>query len=450
MSDLYTSLVSSSVGSSVAARLGLPRPVELRRWSPGDPIAPGPVLLAPLPAARFSEDLRQNLSGAGVSLVSDSEAGAAQRSARLGGVVVDASGITGTGELEGLRSVLAPAVRQLVPGGRVVVVGTDPATLRDPRHRACQRGLEGFVRSLGKELRAGATANLVLARGDAGQAVCAAVQFYLSGRSAYVDGQVLVAGPGHGEWPTDLDLPLAGRTALVTGAARGIGAVVARVLARDGAKVVAVDMAAAGDALAAVANEVAGVAVQLDITRPDAGRRIAEHPTVAAGLDIVVHNAGITRDKLLVNLDEARWNSVLAVNLESQLRIDEFLLADGGPLREGARLVSVSSMAGIAGNRGQTNYAASKAGIIGMVTAQADALAARGMTYNAVAPGFIETAMTARIPFATREIGRRLNSLSQGGRPEDVAEAIGFFAHPAAAGITGQVLRVCGQSLLGA
>jgi len=115
-------------------------------------------------------------------------------------------------------------------------------------------------------------------------------------------------------------------------------------------------------------------------------------------------------------------------------------------------VVLVSSIAGIAGNRGQSNYAASKAGVIGLVDAYASdrGLRRRGITVNAVAPGFIETEMTARIPFATRELGRRLNSLSQGGLPVDVAETIAYFACDAQSAVSGNVVRVCGQSLLGA
>jgi 3-oxoacyl-[acyl-carrier protein] reductase len=116
----------------------------------------------------------------------------------------------------------------------------------------------------------------------------------------------------------------------------------------------------------------------------------------------------------------------------------------------GGRIVAVSSVSGIAGNRGQTNYAASKAGMIGMVRALAPLVRERGITVNGVAPGFIETAMTATIPAATRTVGRRLNSLGQGGLPVDVAEAVGWLAEPEAAGVSGTVLRVCGQSLIGA
>jgi 3-oxoacyl-[acyl-carrier protein] reductase len=314
---------------------------------------------------------------------------------------------------------------------------------------ATQRALEGFVRSLGKELRAGATANHVLVRGAASEGLRSAVEFFLSGRSAYVDGQVVRVDdtPGGNADPAR---PLAGKVAVVTGAARGIGAEIATVLARDGATVVAVDVPAAGEALAHVANEVHGTALLLDVTAPDAGRTIVEHARSRHGsIDIVVHNAGITRDKLFVNMDESRWDSVLDVNLRSILRMNEAILGEGG-LGEGGRVVCLSSMAGIAGNRGQTNYAASKAGVIGLVTSTAASVQERGITVNGVAPGFIETEMTARIPFATREIGRRMNSLQQGGQPRDVAETIAWLVQPGAAAVNGQVVRVCGQSMLGA
>jgi 3-oxoacyl-[acyl-carrier protein] reductase len=235
----------------------------------------------------------------------------------------------------------------------------------------------------------------------------------------------------------------------VTGAARGIGAAIAAVLARDGAEVVCLDVPAAGQALVSSANAVGGTALQLDITAADAPERLVDHLRERhGGVDLVVHNAGITRDKLLVNMDDERWRSVLDVNLRAHLRLDEALL--DGPLHDGGAIVSVSSTSGIAGNRGQTNYAASKAGVIGMVRAMAPRLADRRISVNAVAPGFIETEMTARMPLATREAGRRVNSLRQGGLPVDVAEAIAFLGAPASAGVTGQVLRVCGQSLVGA
>jgi 3-oxoacyl-[acyl-carrier protein] reductase len=348
---------------------------------------------------------------------------------------------------------VAASLRDLGPGGRVITVSRPAAGAASPAEAAARQGVDGFLRSLAKELRAGATGNGVLLSPEVqatSPSALAAVRFFLSGRSAFVDGQFLAVSATAGEPPRDPEKPLAGRIAVVTGAARGIGAAIARTLHRDGAALVLVDIPAAGDQLAAVANEVKGTALQLDITRADAGQRILEHAVQRHGrLNIIVHNAGITRDKLLANMDHARWNSVLEINIAAQLRINEALLASEH-FRTSPRIVSVASTSGIAGNRGQTNYAASKGGVMGMVRATAPLLAQHGGTVNAVAPGFIETDMTARIPFALREMGRRLNSLQQGGQPTDVAEAIAFLASGAAGGINGEVLRVCGQNLVGA
>ncbi|MGN6302847.1 MAG: 3-oxoacyl-ACP reductase [Angustibacter sp.] len=439
MSDRYTDFVNGSFGKALARRLGLPRPVELRRYEPGQALLVGPALVAGVgePASVIT------------TVLADSPTSHSASDERLGAVVFDACAATDPGQLETLREVLAPALKRLLPCARVVMVGRPPESTSSVPAAAAQRALEGIVRSVGKELRSGATANLVLVDEGADEAAESTLRFLLSARSAYVDGQVVRVGAAQVP-PTDWQQPLQGKVAVVTGAARGIGEAIAQVLARDGATVVAVDVPAAGQALVSVANRVGGTALQLDVTSPDAGRRIADHALERhGGLDVVVHNAGITRDKLLVNTDADRWGSVLAVNLESQLRIDDVLLGEGA-LADDGRVVSLSSTSGIAGNRGQANYAASKAGVIGMVQARAREVADRGTTYNAVAPGFIETVLTARIPLATREVGRRINSLSQGGLPVDVAETVAWFAQPGSAGVTGQVVRVCGQSQLGA
>jgi 3-oxoacyl-[acyl-carrier protein] reductase len=444
--DGYTAFVSSGLGKKLATTLGLPQPVALRRQVPGRPLVDGPVLVGghgDLPAVAA---LRDALTGAGATLVDE-----VPDTGRLGGVLVDLTAADGPADLESLRATLAPALKRLGRCARVVVIGRDPALAGSPAQHAARRALEGITRSVAKELRAGATANLVLVADGSEAAALGTVEFLLSARSAYVDAQVFRVGKGvAGAAPGDR--PLDGKVAVVTGAARGIGAEIARALARDGATVVCVDVPSAGAALAAVANEIGGTALQADVTSPEAGPRILGHArTRHGGLDVVVHNAGITRDKLLANTDADRWASVLDVNLGSILRMNEAFLGRDG-LRQGGHVVLVSSIAGIAGNRGQSNYAASKAGVIGLVDAySADkALQRRGITVNAVAPGFIETEMTARIPFATRELGRRLNSLSQGGLPVDVAETIAYFASDAQSTVSGNVVRVCGQSLLGA
>jgi 3-oxoacyl-[acyl-carrier protein] reductase len=235
------------------------------------------------------------------------------------------------------------------------------------------------------------------------------------------------------------------RRALVTGAARGIGAAIAATHARDGARVVGLDVPALGDELRAAAGE---DAIELDITDPGAPAAIAVR-FGKGGLDVLVHNAGVTRDRTIAKMPEDRWQSLMDINLSAEERINDALI-DGGVLSDDGRIVCVSSLSGIAGNAGQTNYATSKAGVIGMVEALAPELARRGQTINAVAPGFIETKMTAEMPIALREAGRRMNSLRQGGLPVDVAETVAWLASPASAGVNGNVVRVCGQSLLGA
>jgi 3-oxoacyl-[acyl-carrier protein] reductase len=204
--------------------------------------------------------------------------------------------------------------------------------------------------------------------------------------------------------------------------------------------------ALAGD-LAKVAKELDAETIELDITEEDAPQQIANQ--LSGGVDVVVHNAGVTRDRTIAKMPEDRWTSLMEINLSSEERINDELLGRK-LLRDNGRIVCVSSMSGVAGNSGQTNYATSKAGVIGMVEALAPELAERGATINAVAPGFIETRMTAAMPTMIREAGRRMNSMSQGGLPVDVAETIAWLASPGSAGITGNVVRICGQSLLGA
>jgi 3-oxoacyl-[acyl-carrier protein] reductase len=195
---------------------------------------------------------------------------------------------------------------------------------------------------------------------------------------------------------------------------------------------------------------VRGEALQVDLTSDGAPRTLADHLVARhGGLDVIVHNAGITRDKTLGRMSAEQWDAVLAVNLLAPQRLNATLLEEK-LFRADGRIIGVSSIAGIAGNRGQTNYATSKAGVIGLVQAQARALRKWNITVNAVAPGFIETAMTAAMPMLVREVGRRLNSLSQGGLPVDVAETVAWLASPGSTGVTGNVVRVCGQSLLGA
>jgi len=333
------------------------------------------------------------------------------------------------------------------------VLAGRPQDQKDAEAAVVQRSLEGFTRSVGKEVGGrGSTAQLVRVAAGAEQRLASPLRFLVSARSAFVSGQVVevgtdVQGP---DAVDDWTAPLAGQVVAVTGASRGIGAAIARTAARDGATVVAVDVPAAASPLADLAAEIGGSWLALDVTSPDAADRIARHVREHhERLDVLVHNAGITRDRRLVNLREADWRSVIEVNLAAPLRITTALAADG-VLGAGARVVGVSSVAGIAGNNGQTNYATSKAGVIGLVDRLSADLAPQGISVNAVAPGFIETQMTAAVPVGIRQAGRRLASLGQGGEPVDVAEAVLWLGSPASSGVTGNVVRVCGQALIGA
>jgi 3-oxoacyl-[acyl-carrier protein] reductase len=439
MTDRYATFARSGPGRALTKRLGLPQPPELRRYRPGDPLVAGPVLLGG--AGRLADTVTKILDSAGATVAAEGPAGAE---------IFDATGITDSGQLRALYDFFHPYARSLTPSGRVIVLGTPPEACEQPRAATAQRALEGFVRSVGKEFGRGTTANLVYVAPGAESIVESTVRFLLSAKSAYVSGQVIRVGPAAATAPADWDRPLYGKIALVTGAARGIGAEIARVLARDGAHVTALDVPAAGESLTAVANEIKGAALQLDITAADAPTRLANHIASRHGhVDVVVNNAGITRDRTIARMKPELWDSVLDVNLSSQERLNDVLL-ERDLIPGGGRLIGVSSINGIAGTRGQTNYATSKAGVIGLVQSMAPVLAGRGITVNAVAPGFIETPMTAKMPVMLREAGRRMNSMTQGGLPVDVAETIAWLASPASGGVTGNVVRVCGQSLLGA
>ncbi len=442
MSDRYAQLVNAPVLGQIAGQLGLPRPVRLERRRAGGPVVEGPVLTGAAPGGRLERPLKAVLDRVGV------ERAGAEGPAKA--LAFDASGISDSTELVELQRFFYPGVGRLARNGRVVVLGTQPQEAGSTRAATAQRALEGFVRSLGKEIGGrGATAQLVLVREGGEEQLESTLRFLLSPRSAYVSGQAIEVGEGVAPLPElDWERPLEGKVVLVTGASRGIGAAIAETLAADGAKVVGLDVPQAGEDLRQVMARIGGAnPLELDITAPEAPNRIAER--FADGVDVVVHNAGVTRDRTIAKMPEERWSKLMEINLSSEERINDALL-DAGLLGANGRIVCVSSMSGIAGNSGQTNYAASKAGVIGMVEALAPELAGRSATINAVAPGFIETQMTTAMPIGPREAGRRMSSLSQGGLPVDVAETIAWFANPASTGINGNVVRVCGQNLLGA
>jgi 3-oxoacyl-[acyl-carrier protein] reductase len=366
-------------------------------------------------------------------------------------LVFDATGLTDSTQTDALFDFFHDAARSLLPCGRVLILGRPPEGCSTPRQSTIQRALEGLSRSLAKELRKAIAVQLVYVAQGAENQIESTLRFLLSPRSAYVSAQVIRIGQAVGPQttPTDWNQPLAGKKVLVTGASRGIGASIAELMAREGARVICLDMPQAQPGLDAIAAKIGATTIVLDIGEMDAAQKLVAAAKADGGWDVVVHNAGITRDKTIANMKPHFWQMVVNVNLSTQERINDALV-ESGALKAAGRIVCVSSISGIAGNMGQTNYALSKAGVVGMVQSTAPIFAKSGITINAVAPGFIETAMTAAIPFAIREAGRRMNSMSQGGLPQDVAEAICWLASPASAGLTGNVVRVCGQSVMGA
>jgi 3-oxoacyl-[acyl-carrier protein] reductase len=372
-------------------------------------------------------------------------------------IVFDATGIAEPSGLRALYDFFHPIVGKLGRSGRVIVLGRALEDTSDPKAAAAQMALDGFIRSASKEVgRKGATANLVRVDADAQGRVPPLLRYLASTRAAFVTGQPirvsLQAAPAAGsDGEVPWTRPLEGKVVLVTGAARGIGAATVRLLAAEGARVACLDRPADDAPLSQIAREIGGTPILADVSDPEAPAKIAsELEERLGGVDVVVHNAGITRDKTLAKMKPELWDQTIDVNLAAVARITDALTAKGGPLRDGGRIICLSSVAGIAGNMGQTNYAASKAGIIGYVRALAPKLAGRGITVNAVAPGFIETRLTAAIPVVIREVGRRLSALGQGGLPEDIGQLVTFLASPGAQGVTGQIIRDCGGALIGA
>ncbi|WP_430462663.1 3-oxoacyl-ACP reductase [Thalassolituus sp. LLYu03] len=471
MSNFIESVLDSGVGRSLMKSV-LPKTIELKRYSASQATYfEGRVLLGASANAALTRDILRNLKdsaakvfypaasrGAGQIVAAAAELGVTvtgiecnpDMTDKFDAFVFDASGFADTTELNQLYYFFNPVMRKLTSNGRVIVLGRPHMKAATGEQAAAMRALEGFSRSVAKEIgKKSATAQAVFVEEGAEANLDAAFRFVISAKSAYVDGQVLQVVKAEAVTYPDWHKPLAGKVALVTGASRGIGESIARTLARDGATVLGLDIPPAEADLKRVMAEIGGDVLLGDISSADAPQQISDKLKAMGGADIVVHNAGITRDKTLANMPEHWWNMTIDINLSAEERINHVLFEDK-TLNKGGRIICVSSMNGIAGQTGQTNYAASKAGVIGYVQYMADKLLADGITINAVAPGFIETAMTDAIPVITREIGRRLNSLSQGGKPVDVAETIAFFANPAAGGVTGNVVRVCGQSLIGA
>ncbi len=456
----------SGIRQKLLQTIGVPTPDELKRaphpWQKSDlmskrtilRIGPSGLLAEVLPGAitdlNAPFDLSFNASGGAYETL-----------------IYDATGFASVKDLQDLFEGCRLHLQHLSKHARIVIIARDPEYTTDPLAKAVQQGVEGFMRTLSKEIgKKGSTANLLYMApalldypSVAKRHLVPMLHFLLSERSAYVNAQPLRLS-AHVPMPKAVPLhqPLKGKVALVTGGARGIGAAVTKTLAREGADVVVVDLPSNKEYAEALTAPINGRCILMDITQPDAAERLRSYFTSPSdkavnsepiGIDIIVHNAGVALDKTIKKMSNEQWQVSLAVNLAAILQINEQLLPI---LNNEGRVITLSSISGLGGNFGQANYTTAKAALIGLSAAlgKQPELLDRAISFNAVAPGFIETRMTSKMPRMSKEVGQRMNNLSQAGQPIDVAELITFLCSPGAASISGQTVRVCGGNWLGA
>jgi len=471
MSDFFLSLSRSHIARTVVKQTGIPIPLpqNLRRqrapWQHATLVGRN-IALGSLQSVASDKSARLSTVEAELSAaLLDAGANLSGEPTHLQGLVFDATNISSPESLHALYEFFHHRIGTLTPCAHILIVGR--AVKTQSVAAATQEALSGFVRSLAKELGGrGITVNLLLLPASGEHAgltnlgVNGVIRYLLSDHGSFVTGQVLHLQDRQYLKSDSLlqrfENLLEGRTILVTGAAQGIGAAIARRVAAEGAKVLLLDRPEELKALEAMAREVQGLAMPIDLLQPDAVATTVKKLRELAPIHGVVHNAGITRDKTLFKMNRQKWDSVLRLNFEIPVAITEMVTGKDHDFicAKDASFVYLSSVGGIAGNPGQTNYAASKAGLIGYVKALASAQdnnsahVARGR-FNCVAPGFIETRMTEAMPLAVREVARRFNSLKQAGEPDDVAQAVTFLLSDAAMAINGETLRVCGQNFVG-
>ena len=369
-------------------------------------------------------------------------------------VIIDARKANAFHALKTVFNELKVGVKSIKSNGKVLIYSVQPELLDDVHHSTYQRALEGISRSLAKELGGkGTTVNLLRLPPNVDLKNYKTVQeFFTSGRSAFISGQALNLNeaPKSGR-------ELSEKICVVTGGAGGIGSATVKRLAAEGATVIIADIPQMEEKASSLLNDTstpisAGKVsfMGADLTDDNARKSLLESIKEKHGrIDVLVNNAGITRDKTLKNMPEHYWDNLIAINLTAVISLTEDALAMD-LIPAGGRIISTSSISGIAGNFGQTNYTATKAALIGYSASKSKELKLKGITINAIAPGYIETDMVKTMPLMTRIFAERLTSLAQAGKPEDIAEAMAFLAHPGAESVNGQVLRVCGGSFLGA
>ena len=439
MASWITALLDSALGRWC----GVPQATVLQRPQAETQCFRGSVLLCGK-SSEHSVLLRQHLSALPDVRFDENS------NQPLQAIIFDGTELQSSTELDLLWQQLHAVLPRLAKNGRFIVLARTVLHAANADAAAAAGALSGFTRSIAKELgRFGSTANLLALDQGVQQNLLPVAEFFLSKASAYVTGQVLSVRVAKITQVNSWQQPLQGKTALVTGAARGIGAAIAKRLTEQGAKVIGLDIPQSEQALVALMRQLQGEPLLLDISQTNSAETISDWLSQQGiTLDILVHNAGITRDKLFHRMTETQWTQTLDINLRAVQRINALVL-QRQQIKQNGRVVLLSSMNGLAGQKGQANYASSKAALVGYCQFMATQ-EQRGITFNAIAPGFIETDMTAAMPVVPREVGRRLNSLYQAGLPEDVAQAVAFFARPDATGLNGSVLRVCGQCFIGA
>ena len=361
-------------------------------------------------------------------------------------LIVDGRHVSNAAALKGVFSELQAGVKNINANGKVLIYSVEPSLLEDVHHSTYQRALEGIGRSLAKELGGrGTTVNLLKLPPNADLKNYATIrEFFTSGRSAFITGQAISANES-----TRSGRELSEKICVVTGGAGGIGSATVKRLSAEGATVIIADIPQMEERAGKLLNEKVSF-LGADLTDEAARKKLLQTIQEKHGrIDVLVNNAGITRDKTLKNMPDHYWDQLIAINLTAVINLTEDAL-NMGLIPEGGRIISTSSISGIAGNFGQTNYTATKAALIGYAASKSKELKPKGITINAIAPGYIETDMVKTMPLMTRIFAERLTSLAQAGKPEDIAEAMAFLAHPGAESINGQVLRVCGGSFLGA
>lgn len=436
-----------SVTDKLFSLLGFPKPALLKRYN-GHNNLPNNVLVLNT-AKKNNKDINQLLTKLRLNIIINKDDRLIEKSVES--LVIDATNYQDENNYHTIYKLIHENLKYLSTNARIVLIAKSSQKSLSVEENTFSQALVGFSKSLAKEVgRKGSTVNIIFTSTNQitenPNALLGPLSFLLSAKSTFVSGQIFSINNNNIKIEATINKQ---KTAIVTGAAQGIGAAIAEKLSSEGYLVIGVDIEPMKAALTSTMEKIQGKVFILDVSNNSAGEQLVQLGKKHNGFDLIVHNAGITRDKTIGNMPEHWWQQILNINLLSVMHINKELLSRNS-INSGGRIVCLSSMNGIAGQGGQTNYACSKAGIIGYVSSISAELSTRNITINAVAPGFIETKMTKKMPFMLREMGRRMSALNQGGLPIDVAETVAFFASDNAYAISGQTVRVCGLNIIGA